>query len=679
MHLPVKRTSSTTSSGRFSTSSRPLAKSGDAKRGARGGKHRLAYRSLQELRERILPTQTERYFNSADGLYRVVQLGLRANLPAEVLPAAVRLAEIDHIPERAQVCHALVLRKLGKHEEALQVLNGWLTAHPDSRLALTHVSGIYTLLGKTVEAEKAMRKALALHQGPALAGALDQLDDLVGGEVAYLDEERRRALLTCGWHPSLWHARIALRGPDRQAVIDRYRHFLNGIPAEEYGNALCIVAADLSLAQGHGMAIELITPRYIVGQHSALVGVNLLASAIETQQQEQAVKLLAQLRLRFHDILPNHLNHLADRLEHLGDLPLDGPGSAAITLIDSPHPLWWLYTAKPAWLLKSAQPDAWGVTYLISAQHGEHALSIDPQTISSFALGAQLYLRDTFALRYGPSHRALIAVRPKIGMAELREPWAADEIRELGDDLAGSRWAVTGVLSNSATRITLLLQVLDSQTGKTLLSAELSEECSEQASGGVVNEDLGRLMLQAVTRLQAFYRSQGLPDAQIESPVALTRDPQQAFTHLTAHARLCRLVLAYQRTIPILNPQIVLAWFVRQAELFPQDAHLRLLAYCALLADAAAGSLLYTEFKHRVLKLVNDTDASDHGCASLAPLMVALYAADAFATDGAPVEFLRDPQYRAWMAALEQQQSMVLVDDDDLLLQDADHEALESA
>ena len=244
---------------------------------------------LETWRTTMLPSVLTQANDDPDQLYNAIVDTLDLHLAADVRSAAERLVAIDPSPERSTNVLAIVLTNSGDPAAAERILNAYLEQHGPSSVILTNLAKALTDLNRIDEADAALWRALEAdpNQENALTWyAAIQRDR--HGAAAWDETMQSVAALPNAWRPQVWLARSALDRHEAAPALDLYRQALNraGSPAPTV--LLQSMSGDLGK---HGLLAEslsLTRPAYDAKFHGLAVGNNLIKSALETGQPDQA-------------------------------------------------------------------------------------------------------------------------------------------------------------------------------------------------------------------------------------------------------------------------------------------------------------------------------------------------------------------------------------------------------
>jgi hypothetical protein len=616
---------------------------------------RIPYQSRADLSSRILQVKTLQFNDDPAGLFRVIMLGLRANLADMVLPAANRLAEIDPVQERGRVCCAMVLGRIGRQVEALGILKHWLRDHPESHVAMTAISELYETIGQHDEAGRFVKMALSLPNGFGMSRVFDSVDGQYGGEMTVLNELRNSSMMSASWTPNLWKARVELFKGNHENAADIYRRALESENGSKLPQLLCLVSVDLHRVREYRLEIETIAQFFDARIHNSLIGINLVHAYVDLEHGVSALNLIRDIRLWHDGQIDNHLDYFEGMIGEKGNGPIGGIVEGSISLLSSAMPLWWHHLFSPEWMIPESSDPPMEVIYLICATVPGGDSSADEAVIHQGLLGIQLSLRDHFVFQYGHGQRALIAIRNGAGLASICRCWTKEELASLSEDLKGSTWIVTGTARCEEAILTMTLQVHDAKSLETV--------CSFDIMDGIDNMD--SIAIKARERLQLFFIDFGhAPKHKLKNAILYQHGDTDERGGIVAQALVCQLLLGYEHSIPMPNVYNIISRVVSLAENHPRELSIRMALSSILLADHASGSLVYLKFAKRVLKIL-DSDCGDgvEVLRLLSPLTYMLYGIDKppLLSDEAYANGITG--YQEWRASIDSMNKFVLADE----------------
>lgn len=282
----------------------------------RDDKGRQFMLTRESWRDQVLLPNLEKNWDDADALYRLVLTAMEDGFAADVLPAARRQLEIDHIPERAHTLLGIALMEMGKLDEAEAALRAGCAQIGETAALLTNLAKVHAARGDSAASEATLWQAvcqdvdfepglmtwLALHgeRGGAdgYRQAIEKLSTVIGG---------RRAHLTL--------ARYHLQAGDLASARGLYREVVTDPKTDE--RDIVTMICDLA-NNGHvGLVPELVVPVYQPVRHDPVVGLNLLRAFHALRRREEGEALLSTLRSLEHSGIAHHLDHFTQAFAEL--------------------------------------------------------------------------------------------------------------------------------------------------------------------------------------------------------------------------------------------------------------------------------------------------------------------------------------------------------------------------
>ena len=107
-----------------------------------------------------LPGALKANWDHPDNLYNILAMAMRDGFFADILDAADHLFHIDPNPSRGSTVYGIVLMKVGKLDQAEEVLCSYLKTHGDDGVILTNLAKVQAARNEMQTAEKTLWRAL---------------------------------------------------------------------------------------------------------------------------------------------------------------------------------------------------------------------------------------------------------------------------------------------------------------------------------------------------------------------------------------------------------------------------------------------------------------------------------------------------------------------------------------
>ena len=599
--------------------------------------------SRQEWRDRMLLPQLQAHWSEPDALYGLIANALADGFLAEVEPASRQLLAIDPGVERSHVVRAIVLKELGKLDEAERVLGEAVAKVGETGVLLSNLAKLQSRRGDEYLASATLWKAITLdpNQDNGLAWWLARKREQ-GGEEAYVAALEKASSLHGSWRPQLWLGCHKLTAGNTEAALDLFREVL-ATGAYDAG-ALTTISGDLGNAGQIEEMIELVAPLYDPAEHAPQTGMNLLLAYLHLDRLDEGERLLERLYARDLPPFRPHLDGIAQRYQErrgataqprplvqedlqIGQLPFD-------------RPIWMYGLRDPDWLFEAKPADAQRVMFLTLGKVMDSSGNPEEQRedeLGRLSRAIPLYLAESAYEWTGANAQTLVAVVMGGGPVlfgvqdEAGEREAAQRLAELADvvvqgsiEQTGERWTVSLTLRRTADGESI---------GQETISA--GREGLEAAVQDLESRLLARFGGAASRPHDACYSR---PNAE-QMPVHLNALAQSLVLSLVANEVMPRDALWGERNM--------LEWPLRMTLHWPQFEVAKLLYFAGLSNAARYKSALLPEFEKRTFALLGEMRAAASPRADLEPLLQQAFGrTDALAAVRAQTV---DPSRLAWI------------------------------
>ena len=243
-----------------------------------------------------LPGALKANWDHPDNLYNILAMAMRDGFFADILDAADHLFHIDPNPSRGSTVYGIVLMKVGKLDQAEEVLCSYLKTHGDDGVILTNLAKVQAARNEMQTAEKTLWRALIADPNTDNAFAWHlAIHRERDGEAAVVRELERIAALPGSWRAQLWLARTALDSRDFEKALALYREGLSHAVRPPPTDMLMQMSGDLGNRGLLAEALRLVEPEFVPRHHGLLVGNNFIKANLDLGKTNDAAKILEQL------------------------------------------------------------------------------------------------------------------------------------------------------------------------------------------------------------------------------------------------------------------------------------------------------------------------------------------------------------------------------------------------
>lgn len=566
----------------------------------------------------FLPALQEKW-NDAGELYDTIISGLNDGFVADLIPAAERLVEIDHIPERSHVIQGIVLMQNGQLDAAENTLRIGIAKAGETGNLLTNLAKVFSARGEETRADEILWQSIQAdpNQDNGLQWwAIIQQER--GGEASYLAALQKAAALPGSWLAQLWLARHYLEHKDIEAARTLYVEVLTEGLYDQ--NALMMISGDLGNNEQIPLLVELIAPIYDEHKHEPMAGLNLLRAYQALGNAEEGEKLLSRLYALNFPPIKQHLDQFAQAFQQMNRqdaqaTPID-PANVKFSTLSLTQPIWHYGLCKADWLFAHKPKDAQQVGFFAFSKMTdgtEQAESQREDDVGRLARALPLYFAE--ASHYWSHYAASVYIIVAEGIGPVLSASESDG-QPLFDIVPSTMtYFVTGEIGSSGQgeqqqwRVSLSLWDCARRTRHAVEHGESSE-----AGLGALVLDLEQRLLTHIGQqreqpIDAFY----LRPSVEAMPIYLTALGQALMLTLAANEQMPKSALWGERAM--------LDWPLNMALHWP-GVEVPKLMYISELGQACNyQSDVLAEYQRRSLDLLRKAQEEDSPAARLAPLV----------------------------------------------------------
>lgn len=250
--------------------------------------------TLADWRDKVFLPQLESEWDNADALYNLIISGVNDGLAVDLAPAAARLHEIDHMPERSHVTLGIVQMNNGQLDLAEATLRAGMAKVGETGTLLTNLAKVFDARGDAALADQTLWRAVQAdpnQENGMMWWATIQRER--HGEEAYVEALRTVAALPGSWRAQLWLAQHCLGQEDVDAARALYAEVLAMGTFDR--RALMMISGALGNAGQVALIVELVAPAYDERTHDPMTGLNLLRAYQVLGRIDEGRALLARM------------------------------------------------------------------------------------------------------------------------------------------------------------------------------------------------------------------------------------------------------------------------------------------------------------------------------------------------------------------------------------------------
>jgi tetratricopeptide (TPR) repeat protein len=605
-----------------------------------------------EWRDKVFLPALQQKWNSAADLYSAILSGLEDGFPADLIPAAERLVEIDDIPERAHVIQGIVLMENGQSDAAESTLRAGIAKVGATGTLLTNLAKVFAGRGEDSRAGETLWQAIQADpnqdNGLLWWATLQQESQ---GEAGYLNALRTAAALPGSWRAQLWLARHHLEQGETEQARVLYREVLAGKAFD--AGALMMISGDLGRNGEIASIVELVAPIYDEHQHDPMAGINILRACQELGEVEEGEKLLARMYALGLAPLKQHLDEFAQAFQEMRKQDVQhaavDPNELQIKTLSLTQPIWHYGLNRADWLFNRKPEDAQKIGFFALSKIVEGSVQSESQledNIGRLSRAIPLYFAE--AVHYWSHYASSCYIQVVEGKGPILSGNETDGNALFDLVPPTMNYFVTGEIGCSGKG-----EQEQWQVSLTLWNcAARTKQVSE--SGQALEAELGSLILDLEQRLLAHV---GLRCEQPLDPFYLRPSTEMMGVYLSELGQAFMLTLVANKQIPrsaIWGERAMLEWPLRMALDWPQAEVPKLMYLSGLGKAFDYRSDLVAEYKEQSLALLHDARETNSPVDRLAPLVWKLFDMhDEFADRRQHLSPGADEAYAAWLARLE--------------------------
>jgi hypothetical protein len=260
-----------------------------------------SYISRTEYKDKVLPHNLQLHWDKPDELASFIINSFNDGFYTNVEKAALRLVEIDNIPERSICLYGTMLLNTQRYLEAEEFFLNYLQDNPRHPYILTNLAKAQDFLSKKSNALILLEESLSADPNQENAiewwqaikkeeleseGMSHELANIYAFELA----DKRFG----GWIAKLWLGSNSAAKKDCETA----RKFYEGVLKDEWEwepSVLTRISKELGVNGFTWDAIELVAPLYDPHKHEMMTGLNLLQAYLELKHVLEGQQLLKVL------------------------------------------------------------------------------------------------------------------------------------------------------------------------------------------------------------------------------------------------------------------------------------------------------------------------------------------------------------------------------------------------
>lgn len=386
-----------------------------------------------EYANNVLPEMLKANNDDPDRLTAIVMQAVRDGFAENVIAAANRLTVIDkNNLERALTVLAVVQRDCNDLDLAEGTLNELLQRVPGSPAGYVGLGMLQERQGNLDKCCELLWTALEkdCNHPDAVHGYLQTRHRQVGDE-GYPAEIEKVMALPGSWRAHLWMARLKLTKQDDEGAAAIYREVLDKDGVEN--DALLMAGADLVQAQKHDLVDELITKRFVPGQHHPHIGMALLQHHRMKNDHVAGEALLHTMYVHYGHMVGGDLQPFSAefdrmRLSKLPPMPALPP-NPKVNIMRLDRPVWYAGFDDPAWVLPQKAAGHKHVMVFALAMDGQAKLEPhQEEEVGRATRSLPLWFAEQLWLATPHRGTAALAMAENGGWAVPGRPWPEEQL-----------------------------------------------------------------------------------------------------------------------------------------------------------------------------------------------------------------------------------------------------------
>ena len=262
--------------------------------------------SREQWAEHVIPQNVKQHWNDPDALYALLTQAMAGGFFAEIEKAAWHLQETDRNLERGTTLLGHVLMRMGKLDEAEELIDQFIEVAGETGNMLTGKAKLMIEKNPKANVAPVLKKALKLNPNAentlhwyALLGKKKK------GAEGLKANLREACDMPGSFLPQIRLGGILLREGDNEGAIELYESILE--LARKDGNILLGISSALAEYKLIEEMIDMLAPVYSFQKHGPYVGMNLAQAMVKAGRHSEARTLVKPIRAlnneQFNDYL----------------------------------------------------------------------------------------------------------------------------------------------------------------------------------------------------------------------------------------------------------------------------------------------------------------------------------------------------------------------------------------
>ena len=268
----------------------------------------------EQWAEHVIPPNIKRHWNNPDALYALLTQAMAGGYFAEIEQAAWHLQETDRNLERGTTLLGHVLLRLGKLDEAEELIDQFIEVAGETGNMLTGKAKL--MIEKNPKANVAPLLKRALKLNPNAENTLHWYA-LLGKKKKGVEGLKANLREACdmpgSFLPQIRLGGILLREGDNEGAIELYESILD--LARKDGNILLGISSALAEHKLLEEMIDMLAPVYSFQKHGPYVGMNLAQAMVKAGRHSEARALVKPIRALNNE----QFNEYLDTMDNEGE------------------------------------------------------------------------------------------------------------------------------------------------------------------------------------------------------------------------------------------------------------------------------------------------------------------------------------------------------------------------
>lgn len=251
--------------------------------------------SRQQWAEHVIPQNIKMHWKNADALYALLTQAMSGGFFAEIEDAARHLQEVDSNLERGTTLLGHVLLRLGKLDEAEELIDQFIDVVGETGNMLTGKAKLMIEKNPKANVAPVLKKALQLN--PNAENTLHWYA-LIGRKKKGIEGLKANLKEACempgSYLPQIRLGGILLKEGDNEGAIELYESILE--LARKNGDILLGISSALAEYKLIEEMIDMLAPVYSFQKHGPYVGMNLAQAMVKVGRHSEARAIVKPIR-----------------------------------------------------------------------------------------------------------------------------------------------------------------------------------------------------------------------------------------------------------------------------------------------------------------------------------------------------------------------------------------------